>query len=143
MKDQAISLGLQDRITWNGALAQEAVLDLYRSSDAFVLPCRIAPDGDRDGLPNVLVEASSQGLVCLSTGISGVPELLDDDVNGLVIPPEDPKALAQALERLIRNPKQRHDLGAAAEQRVRGEFDFQTSVDQLTSLFLRSAERSK
>jgi len=143
LKKQSQSFGLNDRITWNGALAQEAVLDLYRSSDAFVLPCRIAADGDRDGLPNVLVEASSQGLVCLSTGISGVPELLEDDVNGLVIPPEDPKALALALERLIREPKLRHDLGAAAEQKVRGDFDFQTSVDQLKTLFLQSAEQSK
>jgi len=86
-------------------------------------------------LPNVLVEASSQSLVCVSTGISGVPELLEDGQNGVVIPPEDPEALALALERLIRKPTLRHQLGAAAEQRVRSEFDFQNSVDQLFGLF--------
>ncbi|MGI9390544.1 MAG: glycosyltransferase family 4 protein, partial [Boseongicola sp.] len=117
------------------ALAQETVLQLYRQSDIFALPCRVAPDGDRDGLPNVLVEASSQGLVCMSTNISGVPELLEDGRNGIVIPPEDPKALSQALEMLIRDPGLRHKLGAAAEQKVRNEFDFQNSIDQLSGLF--------
>ncbi len=135
LKDLAKDLGLDDRITWNGALAQEDVLELYRRSDIFALACRIASDGDRDGLPNVLVEASSQGLVCVSTGISGVPELLTDGQNGVVVPPENPDALSQALEMLIRDPALRHKLGAAAEQRVRCEFDFQNSVDQLSGLF--------
>ena len=139
----AKDLGIADRITWNGALAQEEVLGFYRSSDIFALACRIAPDGDRDGLPNVLVEASSQGLVCVSTGISGVPELLEDNQNGIVIPPENPAALALALEKVIRNPKLRHKLGAAAERRVRDEFDFQTSVDQLKSLFVENWQVSK
>ncbi len=140
LKGLAKTLGLADRITWNGALAQETVLQLYRQSDIFALACRVAPDGDRDGLPNVLVEASSQGLVCLSTNISGVPELLNDGQNGIVVPPEDPVALARALEKAIRDPELRHKLGAAAEKDVRGNFDFQTSVDQLTHLFEESRQ---
>ena len=82
------------RIAWNGALAQDEVLEHYRQADLFALACRIAADGDRDGLPNVLVEASSQRLACVSTDISGVPELLSDGENGLLVPPEDPAALA-------------------------------------------------
>ena len=77
LKPLADKLGIADRITWKGALAQEDVLVHYRSADIFALACRVAADGDRDGLPNVLVEASSQNLVCISTDISGIPELLD------------------------------------------------------------------
>ena len=115
----AEDLGLAGRIAWMGAQDQAAVLAAYRSADLFALACRIGADGDRDGLPNVLVEASSQGLACISTRVSGVEELLEDGVNGLVLPPEDPAALAAALERAIRDPGLRRRLGAAAEARVR------------------------
>jgi glycosyltransferase involved in cell wall biosynthesis len=133
----AAELGIADRVSWKGGLAQDDVLAHYRQSDIFGLACRITPDGDRDGLPNVLVEASSQGLVCVSTDISGVPELLDDGVNGFVVPPEDPAALAAALERLMRDPALRQRLGSAAEQRVRSAFDHHSSIRQLTGLFER------
>ena len=114
---------------------QSEVLQLYRQSDIFALACRIAADGDRDGLPNVLVEAASQGLMCLSTNISGVPELLENGRNGMVVPPEDPLAFAAALESAIRDPKLRQRLAKAAETRVRHDFNFQDSVDQLGALF--------
>lgn len=135
MKQLAEKFGIAGRITWNGALDQQDVLDHYRRSDLFALACRITPDGDRDGLPNVLVEASSQRLVCVSTNISGIPELLKDGENGLVVPPEDPTALAAAMEKLIRDPALRKRLGEAAELRVRSEFDHHTSIHQLKILF--------
>lgn len=135
LKALAGELGLVDRITWKGALAQEEVLDHYRRADLFALACRIAANGDRDGLPNVLVEASSQRLACLSTAVSGVPELLIDGENGFVAPPEDPPALAKALEAAIRDPALRKRLGDAAERRVREHFDHHSSIHQLTRLF--------
>jgi glycosyltransferase involved in cell wall biosynthesis len=135
LKALAETLGITDRITWKGALAQEDVLAHYRQADVFALACRVAADGDRDGLPNVLVEASSQRLVCLSTNISGVPELLEDGENGLVVPPENPQALAATLELAIRDPALRHRLGEAAERRVREHFDYHASIRQLTGLF--------
>ncbi len=135
LKDQASRLGLADRIRWQGAQDQTAVLARYRTSDAFVLACKIAADGDRDGLPNVLVEASSQRLPCLSTTISGVPELIRDGENGLLVPPENPAALAAALERLIRDPSLRARLGDAACLRVQNNFDHHASIRQLTTLF--------
>ncbi|MFB2608354.1 glycosyltransferase, partial [Rhizobium phaseoli] len=95
----------------------------------------IAANGDRDGLPNVLVEASSQRLVCVSTAVSGVPELLRDGENGLVVPPEDPALLAEALTAAIRDPVLRKRLGDAAERRVREEFDYHSSIRQLSGLF--------
>jgi glycosyltransferase involved in cell wall biosynthesis len=141
LKALAEELGLSGRIAWKGAMAQEEVLEHYRGSDLFALACRIAADGDRDGLPNVLVEASSQRLACVSTNVSGVPELIADDVNGLVVPSEDPAALAAALERLIRDPSLRQRLGDAAERRVREKFDYRSSISTLTRLF-RAAGRS-
>ena len=135
LKPLAQKLGVSDRITWKGALAQEEVLDHYRGADVFALACRVAADGDRDGLPNVLVEASSQNLVCVSTNISGIPELLTDNENGLIVPPEDPQALSAALERVIRDPDLRRRFGEAAEARVREHFDHDASIRQLTRLF--------
>jgi len=135
LQAQAAHLGLTDRIAWRGAQEQTAVLARYRASDAFVLACRIAADGDRDGLPNVLVEAGSQRLPCLSTAISGVPELISDSENGLLVPPEDPASLAVALERLIRDPALRARLGRAACDRVHADFDHHASIRQLTGLF--------
>lgn len=135
LRSLAAKLGIAEKAIWKGALAQEDVLAHYRSSDVFALACRIAANGDRDGLPNVLVEASSQGLICISTNISGVPELIEDGVNGFVVPSEDPQTLSRALERAIREPQTRHQLGQAAEVRVREHFDHNASIRQLTRLF--------
>ncbi|MBY3168649.1 glycosyltransferase [Rhizobium laguerreae] len=135
LKVLATELGISGRIVWKGAMAQEDVLDYYRRADLFALACRIAANGDRDGLPNVLVEASSQRLVCLSTDVSGVPELLKNGENGLVVPPEDPALLANALEAAIRDPALRKRLGDAAEIQVREYFDYHSSIRQLTGLF--------
>ena len=135
LRAQADELGIADRISWKGGMAQDEVLARYRQADIFALACRISGDGDRDGLPNVLVEASSQRLTCISTTISGVPELLSDGENGLLVPPEDPAALASALERAIRDPQLRKRLGAEAETKVRTKFDYHSSIRQLTALF--------
>jgi glycosyltransferase involved in cell wall biosynthesis len=132
---QAETLGLASRITWLGSRAQEEVLAHYRQADLFVLPCRIASDGDRDGLPNVLVEAASQRLTCVSTTISGIPELLSNDVDGLLVPPDDPQSLSRALLRAIAEPELRTRLGDAAEKRVRQAFDHKQSIAELIQLF--------
>jgi glycosyltransferase involved in cell wall biosynthesis len=142
LKDLASRLGIADRVTWKGALAQEEVLAHYRNADLFALACRIADDGDRDGLPNVLVEASSQRLPCVSTTISGIPELITDGENGLLVEPDDPQALAAALARAITNPALRQALGEAAEQRVRAHFDHHSSIGQLVDLFEQEWQRA-
>ncbi len=142
LKALASELKLSERITWKGALAQEEVLDHYRRADLFALACRIAANGDRDGLPNVLVEASSQRLPCISTSVSGVPELLVDGENGLLVEPDDPKALAKALEAAIRDPVLRQRLGDAAEMRVRSHFDYNASIVQLSQLFQQEWQKA-
>ena len=135
LKAQADQLGLGGRVEWRGARPQPDVLAAYREADIFVLASKIAPDGDRDGLPNVLMEAQSQGLVCIATDLAGIPELIEDGVTGLLVPPADPKALAAALGRLAGDPALRERLGLAGERRVRAEFDAKTTIGLLASRF--------
>jgi glycosyltransferase involved in cell wall biosynthesis len=135
---KARALGLADRIAWRGPLPQADVLDAYRGADLFVLPCRVSDDGDRDGLPNVLLEAQSQKLACVSTRISGIPELIDDGVTGILIPPRSPDAVAEALARLIADPALRRRLGDAGFARTTREFSVDAGADRLAERFSAS-----
>ncbi|GAB4359943.1 MAG: glycosyltransferase family 4 protein [Kiloniellaceae bacterium] len=134
LQRQAAALGIAARIDWQGAQAQAAVLAQYREADLFVLASRIAGDGDRDGLPNVLMEAQSQGLACLSTRVAAIPELIEDGATGALVPPDDPAALAAALARLIADPAERRRLGGAGQQRIRADFDMNGGIDTLARL---------
>jgi glycosyltransferase involved in cell wall biosynthesis len=128
---RAEALGLASRLTWRGAQPQEVVLRTYRDADLFVLASRVAADGDRDGLPNVLMDAQRQGLACLATRISAIPELIEDGVTGLLAESGDPRSLAAALEHLIRNPAVRAALGAAGAARVRERFSMAGGIAAL------------
>ena len=135
LKRQAARLGLADRIEWRGAQPQPQVLAAYRAADLFVLAAKIAKDGDRDGLPNVLLEAQSQRLACIATRVSGIPELIEDGETGLLAPPGEPAALAGALAALIRDPERRARFGAAGERRVRRDFDMRQGIAIIAARF--------
>jgi glycosyltransferase involved in cell wall biosynthesis len=135
LRRQAQALGLAGRIEWRGAKPQEAVLQAYREADIFVLASRIAADGDRDGLPNVLMEAQSQGVACLATATPGIRELIEEDVTGMLVAPQAPAALAAALAMLIAEPPRRAALGAAGERRVRQEFGMAPGIALLAAQF--------
>jgi glycosyltransferase involved in cell wall biosynthesis len=124
-------LRIDARVRWLGARAHDEVLAAYRAADLFVLPCRISADGDRDGLPNVLLEAQSQGLACVSTPVSGIPELIDDGVTGALVPPRDPARLAAMLARLVADPALRARLGEAGRARVLAHFSLDAGADRL------------
>jgi glycosyltransferase involved in cell wall biosynthesis len=131
----ARELGLADRIDWRGALPQEDVRRAYGEADLFVLPNRIAGDGDRDGLPNVLLEAASQSLACVASRVSGVPELIEDGTSGVLVPADDSDALAAALTRLVGEPLLRLRLGRAGAERVRTAFSFEHGIGLLARRF--------
>jgi glycosyltransferase involved in cell wall biosynthesis len=135
LTQEAARLGLAGRIEWRGARPQPEVLAAYREADLFVLAAKIARSGDRDGLPNVLVEAQSQGLACISTELSGIPELIDDGATGLLVPPGDRQALAAALTLLIGDVALRVRLGAAGAARVRATFDADATIEALARRF--------
>jgi glycosyltransferase involved in cell wall biosynthesis len=128
-------LGLDGRIEWRGALPQPGVLAAYREADLFVLAAKIGRDADRDGLPNVLMEAQSQRLACVATRLPGIAELIADGRTGVLVPPGDPRALAAALAALIRDPARREVIGAAGEERVRRDFDMRTGIAELAGSF--------
>ncbi|HSR55986.1 MAG TPA: glycosyltransferase family 4 protein [Alphaproteobacteria bacterium] len=134
LKTQAADLGLDGRVRFLGAQAFQAVLCAYRSADLFVLPCRIARNGDRDGLPNVLLEAQSQGLPVISTTVSAIPELIQDGETGVLVNPDDSGVLAGAIERLIRDPALRARLGAAGANRVKDQFSQDAQIGELAAL---------
>ncbi len=131
MKHLARGLGIADRVDWLGPQNQDVVLLGYRSSELFVLPCKIAEDGDRDGLPNVLMEAQSQALCCLSTDVSAVPELIEDGVTGVLVPPGDKMRLAEQLIRLIGSPGLRGQLGRNGAANVRNRFNHEDGIGGL------------
>lgn len=135
LKRRAEAAGLSRRITWLGAKPQTDVLAALRRADLFVLACRIAADGDRDGLPNVLLEAQSQGVACVATSVSAIPELIEDGRTGLLVPPDDEGALASAMIRLIREPFLRQRLGAAGQKRMRAAFAMEPGIDRLAAWF--------
>ncbi len=135
LKSLAERLEISGNISWLGSQPQTSVISLYREADLFVLPCRITPTGDRDGLPNVLLEASSQGLTCISTPISGIGELLEDGKNSLLVPPDDPDALAGAIAKLAADPVLRSKYGREAAAKVAREFSHKTNAAELIKLF--------
>jgi glycosyltransferase involved in cell wall biosynthesis len=133
LQQQAREHGIDGRIKWLGALPQTEVLAQYRDADLFVLPSQISADGDRDGLPNVLMEAQSQSLACLSTNISGIPELIIHAESGWLVEQKDSRQLEQALKKLIANPDLRNTLAQAGFKRVRKEFSMERGIDILVA----------
>lgn len=130
LKQQAARLGLSDRITWRGACDQPEVIEAMRASHLFVLPSRVAADGDRDGLPNVLMEAASQKLPILSTPISAIPEFIDDGVHG-ILSGDDPETLAAAMTRVSGDPALGVAMAEAAHARLHADFTMQPGIAHL------------
>jgi glycosyltransferase involved in cell wall biosynthesis len=129
-------LALEETVAVRPAMTQEELREVYRRATLFVLPCQIADNNDRDGIPNVLVEAMASGLPVVSTNISGIPELIEHGVNGLLTPQKDARALADAIAQLLDAPAMRRELGVAAREKVRRSFDAESNVLALHRLFL-------
>jgi glycosyltransferase involved in cell wall biosynthesis len=128
-------LELGDRVILAGALRHPEVVALLGRSRAFVLPCVVAPDGDRDGIPNVILEAMASGLPVISTPVSGIPEVVRDGETGFLVPEHNPVAVADAAARLLADPDLAARLGAAGRAFVREEFDLDRNVERLLARF--------
>jgi glycosyltransferase involved in cell wall biosynthesis len=132
-------VGLDERVELLGARSQDEVIELYRTATVFTLPCVVLDNGDRDGIPNVLVEAMRVGLPVISTAVSGIPELVVDEETGLLVPPRDAQALASALGRLLDDAELRARLAAGAAHRVAHEFDLAANAAMLKALLVEAA----
>ena len=135
LKSLAETLQIAGRIIWQGAAPQEQVLEAYRGADLFVLASCIAEDGDRDGLPNVLMEAQSQRLAVVTTRLAGIAELIVHGETGWLVLPDAPENLSAAILRLARDPVLRAELAEAGFQRVRAHFSLERGIDDLDRRF--------
>jgi len=135
LETQIQQSGLDKQVKLHGALPHEAVIEQYEQATVFALPAIQGADGDRDGIPNVILEALAMELPVVSTQHSGVPEVVEDGVNGLLVPPEDARALANAMEQLIHSPETRRQFGRVGRQVVAERFDPETNTRRLLEAF--------
>ena len=132
----AEGLGIASIVTIDGYVSRAEVRDLMRRAAVTCLPSIVADDGDVDGIPFVLMEAMALGRACVSTTVSGIPELIVDGVEGCLVPPRDAAALAGALNRLLGDARLRRTLGAAARRKVEASFDVRENTRRTAALFL-------
>ena len=122
LEAKAAQLGIAERVQWLGALAFDDVLAALRRADLFCFAPRVAADGDRDGIPNVVAEAMSQGLPVVSAEAGAIAEIVEHGRTGILVPPDDPGALAAAMAALIRDPDRRAAMGRAGRSVIETRF---------------------
>jgi len=140
LRRHAERLGVSNCCEFVGGRPQEEVIQAYQESDLFVLPCRIDATGDRDGLPNVIVESLALGLPVISTPVSGIVELVRDGENGRLVAPDRPDALMEAIVELARDPDLRARFGRAGAKVVRAKLDHRAQIGALIEKLRRSLE---
>ena len=127
-------MGLKETTSWLGTQPHAVVLQHYRRADLFVLGCEIASNGDRDGIPNVFLECMAMGVPIVATDVSAIPELIQDSITGLLVPPRQPGIMAQAMHRLLTDTGLRQSLVTAARERVARDFDNRLLINELITL---------
>ena len=135
LEEQIRQLSLEGIVMLCGSLLHQEVIDQYQAAAVFVLPAVLGGDGDRDGIPNVILEAMAMELPVVSTSHSGIPEAVEDGVNGLLVPPSDEVALACAIAKLLDNPELQRQLGRNGRQMVAEKFDVERNVSRLLGEF--------
>ena len=133
LRRKAAALGIGGRVRWHGSLPHDRVVEHFAGADLFALASRIGADGDRDGLPNVLMEAQLLGAACVATRVSGTPELIEHEVNGLLVTPRDTGEMAAALERAMTDPGLRGRLAEAGRRIVTTRFSFEDGIARIAA----------
>jgi colanic acid/amylovoran biosynthesis glycosyltransferase len=129
------SLGLEKEVRFRGSLPFAEVLKEYSETDIFVFPSMVASDGSRDITPNAVIEAMAMKLPVISTTVTGIPEIVEHGISGILVPPKDDAALTDAIVQLINNPDLRRQLGENARKRVENKFDINKNVQRYIELF--------
>lgn len=132
---QIFRLGLQSQCRYLGVRTHEEVVQEFERADLFVLGCRVAASGDRDGIPNVLVESLAMGLPAVGTTVSALPEIIRDGQTGLLVPPEEPEAMARAMHSLLTNNELRSDIMVQGQQLVHNSFDNRQLIRRLAEIY--------
>jgi glycosyltransferase involved in cell wall biosynthesis len=134
IESQIAAAGLENEVHLTKGMAQQELIELYRQAYAFVLPCVIAENGDRDGIPNVILEAMAAGLPIVSTTVSGVPEAVQNLQTGMAVPPHSPDELANALATLLHDATLTKEMGCRAGQLADEKFSDLTHLPNLVTL---------
>ena len=135
LREQVRTLGLGDRVTMHGALPQGRVREIVADAAVFAAPCVIGADGNRDGLPTVLLEALALGTPAVSTPVTGIPEIVRHEETGLLVPESDPGALAAALARTLDEPEAAAERARSARSLLEADFDFRDHAVTLQGIF--------
>lgn len=139
LRAQIERMGLQATVSLLGPRPQSEVIKHVQSAAVFAAPCVIGTDGNRDGLPTTLLEAMALGTSCVSTDVTGIPEVLHDEETGLLVPQHDPASLAVAIEQLLTDPILRVQLATRATRLIEAEFDIHRNSAHLRAIFQASA----
>lgn len=137
---QIQELGLESVTRLLGVQPHDVVLNAYRKADLFVIGCKIARNGDRDGIPNVLVESMAMNVPVVATWISAIPELVTHDQTGLLVQPGNPDQLASAMIRLLTDTGLRQRIIPAARERVVRDFDNRKLIGELADIYQSGAQ---
>ena len=129
------ALGLTSVSRSLGTRPHHEVLEHYRNADLFVLGCEVASNGDRDGIPNVLLESMAMGVPVVATDISAIPELVENGITGLLVPPHQPDRLAEAMQRMLIDQELRNRVIPAARQTVAKGFDNRRLIQDLAEVY--------
>jgi len=127
--------GLRERVLLVGPRPRNEIIERVSAASVFAAPCVVGSDGNRDGLPTSLLEAMALGTPCVSTYVTGIPELVRDDETGLLVRPGAPADLALALARLLGDAELRVRLARAARRLIEREFDAERNAAQLREVF--------
>lgn len=136
-------LDLEEDVFLVDPIPHDALISKLHHANLFVLPCRLDEDGDRDGIPNAMLEAMACGLPVISTKVSGIPEVIDSESNGLLVAPNDAESLALAMQRVLDDTNLRENLAQQGRQTVTEKFSWTSNIQTLADLLAPQYELIK
>ena len=143
LKQQAQNLGLTDVINFHGVQTHSGVKKLLSEADVFLLPSKVASDGDMEGIPVSLMESMSCGIVTLSTLHSGIPELIEHELEGFLVPESSPIGISNQLSRIMEGEYNLSNIRMHALAKVQGEFNQKNAYDQMCNFLHENLNLSK
>ncbi|MFX0137091.1 MAG: glycosyltransferase family 4 protein [Candidatus Hodarchaeota archaeon] len=132
----AKKIGVENKVNFIGTVSDNDLINLYKTSSIFVLPCVYTKNGDVDGIPVAIMEAMAMGLPVISTSVSGIPEIIDNYQNGILVKPKNPLELSKAVIHLLDNPKLCKKYGENGRLKIQNKFNIINNVSSLKRFFM-------